>query len=60
MKLMANQDQMRTEIVRLDYDNTFTNDEQISNSENNLHEVDHARPQRKIAAPDRLGASTSE
>ena len=62
MKLMANQDQMKTEYesVRLDYDNTVANDEQMSNFENNAQEVDHARPQRKRAKPDRLGAITGE
>ena len=62
MKLMANQDQMKTEYepVRLDYDNTVAIDEQMSNLENNAQEVDHARPQRKRVKPDRLGAITGE
>ena len=62
MKLMANRDLMKpeTESVRLDYDNTVANDEQMNNPENSAQEVDHARPQRKRAAPDRLGAITGE
>ena len=62
MKLMANRDQMKpeTESVRLDYDNTVANDEQMNNPENNAKEVDHARPQRKIAAAGRPGAITRE
>ena len=53
---------MKTEYesVRLDYDNTFANNEQMRNIENDAREVDHARPQRKRAKPDTLGAITSE